>query len=79
MKKMLVPVDGSPNSRFAVQHVIGEFMNNTQCRLDLRDLFIMYPCILRCIRHDKSVARNRFILCVSQHVVYRLAAKSCTA
>lgn len=35
MLKILVPVDGSPNCRFAVKHVIKEFMNNTAMEIHL--------------------------------------------
>ena len=35
MLKVLIPVDGSPNSRFAVQHVIQQFMNNTAMEIHL--------------------------------------------
>ena len=35
MLKLLVPVDGSPNSLFAVRHVIKEFMRNTAMEVHL--------------------------------------------
>jgi nucleotide-binding universal stress UspA family protein len=35
MLKILIPVDGSRNSQFAVKHVIKEFMNNTAMEIHL--------------------------------------------
>ena len=35
MLKVLIPVDGSRNCRFAVKHVIKEFMNNTAMEIHL--------------------------------------------
>ena len=35
MLKILIPVDGSRNSEFAVKHVIREFMNNTAMEIHL--------------------------------------------
>ena len=35
MLKVLIPVDSSPNSKFAVKHVIKEFMNNTAMEVHL--------------------------------------------
>ena len=35
MLKVLIPVDGSRNSEFAVKHVIREFMNNTAMEIHL--------------------------------------------
>ena len=35
MLKVLIPVDGSQNCRFAVQHVIKDFMNNTAMEIHL--------------------------------------------
>ncbi len=35
MVKVLIPVDGSRNCRFAVQHVVKEFMNNTAMEIHL--------------------------------------------
>jgi len=35
MLKLLIPVDGSRNSEFAVQHVIKQFMNNTAMEIHL--------------------------------------------
>ena len=33
--KLLIPVDRSPNSQFAVRHVIAQFMNNTAMEIHL--------------------------------------------
>jgi len=33
--KVLIPVDGSPNCRFAVKHVVRQFMNNTAMEIHL--------------------------------------------
>lgn len=41
MLKVLVPVDGSRNSQFAVKHVIKEFMNNTAMEIHL--LNVQHP------------------------------------
>ena len=38
MVKVLIPVDGSPNCRFAVQHVIKQFMNNTAMEIHLLNI-----------------------------------------
>ncbi len=35
MLKVLVPVDGSPNSEFALRHVVRQFMNNTAMEIHL--------------------------------------------
>ena len=35
MQKILVPVDGSPNSQFAVRHLVRQFMNDTTIELHL--------------------------------------------
>ena len=35
MLKLLIPVDGSRNSQFAVRHVIKQFMNNTAMEIHL--------------------------------------------
>lgn len=35
MSKVLVPVDGSANDRFAVQHIVKQFMNNTAMEVHL--------------------------------------------
>lgn len=35
MLKLLVPVDGSRNSQFAVQHVVKQFMNNSAMEIHL--------------------------------------------
>ena len=35
LKKVLIPVDGSPNCRFAVKHVVKQFMNNTGMEVHL--------------------------------------------
>jgi len=35
MQKVLVPVDGSLNSQFAVRHIVREFMNNTALEIHL--------------------------------------------
>ena len=35
MVKLLVPVDGSPNSEFAVRHIVKQFMNNTAMEIHL--------------------------------------------
>ena len=35
MQKILVPVDGSPNSQFAVRHLVRQFMNDTNIELHL--------------------------------------------
>jgi nucleotide-binding universal stress UspA family protein len=35
LKKILIPVDGSPNGLFAVKHVVKQFMNNTGMEIHL--------------------------------------------
>lgn len=42
MLKILIPVGGTPNDRFAVQHVIKRFMNNTAMEVHLVNVQIPF-------------------------------------
>ncbi len=42
MRKILIPVDGSPNSAFAVRHVISRFMNNTAMEVHLLNVQVPF-------------------------------------
>ena len=58
MRKILVPVDGSPNSAFALRHVIARFMNNTAMEVHL--LNVQVPFSAHVARFTRRSSRQDY-------------------
>jgi len=58
MLKVLVPVDGSPNSKYAVRHVVSQFMKNTAMEVHL--LNVQPPFSRQIGRFASKKSRNDF-------------------